>query len=224
MNSFFIFKSKFIYMSIKLGDTAPNFVADTTMGKIDFYDYLGNNWGILMSHPNDFTPVCTTEIGRTAQLQQEFDKRGAKVLIVSVDPLKDHHVWVKDINEICSTTVDFPIIADPERKVAELFEMIHPKVSATSTIRSVFIIGPDKKVKLTLTYPAAIGRNFTEILRVLDALQLSNEFGISTPADWKGGEDVIVGNAITTEEAGKKFPQGVKVVKPYLRFTPQPNR
>lgn len=211
-------------MSIKLGDTAPNFVADTTVGMIDFYEYLGDKWGVLMSHPNDFTPVCTTEIGRTAQLQQEFDKRDVRVLIVSVDPLKDHHDWVKDINEICATTVDFPIIADPERKVAELFDMIHPNVSATSTVRSVFIIGPDKKVKLILTYPAAIGRNFAEILRVLDALQLSTEFGISTPADWKGGEDVIVANTITTEEATKKFPKGVNVVKPYLRFTPQPNR
>jgi alkyl hydroperoxide reductase subunit AhpC len=211
-------------MSIKLGDTVPNFIADTTIGKIDFYEYLGNKWGVLMSHPNDFTPVCTTEIGRTAQLQQEFDKRDARVLIVSVDPLKEHHDWVKDINEICSTTVSFPIIADPERRVAELYDMIHPNVSATSTVRSVFIIGPDKKLKLTLTYPAAIGRNFAEILRVLDALQLSTEFGISTPADWKGGEDVIVANTITTEEAGKKFPKGVNVVKPYLRFTPQPNR
>jgi alkyl hydroperoxide reductase subunit AhpC len=211
-------------MSIKLGDTAPNFLADTTLGQIDFYDYLENKWGVLMSHPNDFTPVCTTEIGRTAQLQQEFDKRDVKVLIVSVDPLKEHHDWVKDINDICATKVDFPIIADPERKVAELFDMIHPNVSATSTVRSVFIIGPDKKVKLILTYPAAIGRNFSEILRVLDALQLSAEFGISTPADWKGGEDVIVANTITIEEADKKFPKGVKVVKPYLRFTPQPNR
>jgi thioredoxin-dependent peroxiredoxin len=211
-------------MSIKLGDTVPNFVADTTIGKIDFYEYLGNRWGVLMSHPNDFTPVCTTEIGRTAQLQQEFDNRDARVLIVSVDPLKEHHDWVKDINEICSATVSFPIIADPEREVAELYDMIHPNVSATSTVRSVFIIGPDKKLKLTLTYPAAIGRNFAEILRVLDALQLSAEFGISTPADWKGGEDVIVANTITTEEAAKKFPKGVNVVKPYLRFTPQPNR
>jgi alkyl hydroperoxide reductase subunit AhpC len=209
-------------MSIRLGDTAPNFVADTTAGRIDFYEYLGDKWGILMSHPNDFTPVCTTEIGRTAQLQEEFDKRDAKVLIVSVDPLKDHHDWVKDINEICGTNVEFPIIADPERKVAELFDMIHPNASTTSTVRSVFIIGPDKKVRLILTYPAAIGRNFSEILRVVDALQLSGEFGISTPADWKGGEDVIVANTITTEEATKKFPKGVKVVKPYLRFTPEP--
>jgi alkyl hydroperoxide reductase subunit AhpC len=209
-------------MSIRLGDTAPNFVADTTAGRIDFYEYLGDKWGILMSHPNDFTPVCTTEIGRTAQLQEEFDKRHAKVLIVSVDPLKDHHDWVKDINEICGTNVEFPIIADPERKVAELFDMIHPNASTTSTVRSVFIIGPDKKVRLILTYPAAIGRNFSEILRVVDALQLSGEFGISTPADWKGGEDVIVANTITTEEATKKFPKGVKVVKPYLRFTPEP--
>lgn len=211
-------------MSIKLGDTAPNFVADTTAGKIDFHEYLGNDWGMLLSHPADFTPVCTTEIGRTAQLQHEFAKRNVKVLVVSVDGLKEHFGWVEDINEVSSTSVEFPLIADRDRKVAELYDMIHPNASATATVRSVFIIGPDKKVKLTLTYPAAIGRNFSELLRVVDALQLSAEFGISTPADWKEGNDVIVGSSVTTEDAMKKFPKGVTVVKPYLRYTPQPNK
>lgn len=211
-------------MSIKLGDTAPNFVAETTIGKIDFHEYLGDSWGMLLSHPSDFTPVCTTEIGRTAQLQHEFDKRNVKVLVVSVDPLKEHHEWVRDINEVCATSVDFPLIADPERKVAELYDMIHPKASATATVRSVFIIGPDKTVKLTLTYPAAIGRNFSELLRVIDALQLSSKYSISTPADWQDGSDVIVANTISTEDAIKKFEKGVNVVKPYLRFTPQPNK
>jgi len=206
-------------MTIKLGDIAPNFEAETSIGKIDLYEYLGNSWGVLMSHPADFTPVCTTEIGRTAQLQHEFDKRNIKVLIVSVDPLDDHKAWVNDINEVCSTNVEFPMIADPERRVAELFDMIHPSSSATSTVRSVFIIGPDKKIKLTLTYPASIGRDFMEILRVIDALQLSANFGISTPADWKEGDDVIISNSTTTDEALKKFPKGVNVVKPYIRFT-----
>jgi alkyl hydroperoxide reductase subunit AhpC len=155
-------------MSIKLGDIAPNFTADTTVGKLDFHQYLGNSWGMLLSHPADFTPVCTTEIGRTAQLKSEFDKRNVKVLVVSVDPLKEHHEWVRDINEVCATNVDFPLIADPDRKVAELYDMIHPNASATATVRSVFIIGPDKRVKLTLTYPAAIGRNFSELIRVVD--------------------------------------------------------
>lgn len=211
-------------MSIKLGDTAPNFVAETTAGKIDFHEYLGDSWGMLLSHPADFTPVCTTEIGRTAQLQNEFDKRNVKVLVVSVDPLDQHQGWVRDINEVCATSVDFPLIADPERKVAELYDMIHPKASATATVRSVFIIGPDKTVKLTLTYPAAIGRNFSELLRVIDALQLSAKYSVSTPADWQDGGDVIVANTISTEDALKKFEKGVSVVKPYLRFTPQPNK
>jgi thioredoxin-dependent peroxiredoxin len=211
-------------MSIKLGDTAPNFIANTTVGKLDFYEYLGNSWGVLMSHPADFTPVCTTEIGRVAQLQEEFDKRNAKLIVVSIDAIHDHHKWVGDINEVCSTVVNFPLIADSEKKVAELYDMIHPNASTTATVRSVFIIGPDKKMKLTLTYPAAIGRSFAEILRVIDALQLSNEFGVSTPADWKEGGNVIVGTSVTTEDAIKKFPKGVQVVKPYLRFTPHPNK
>lgn len=211
-------------MSIKLGDIAPNFTAETTVGTIDFHQYLGNSWGMLLSHPADFTPVCTTEIGRTAQLMSEFDKRNVKVLVVSVDPLKEHHEWVRDINEVCATNVDFPLIADPDRKVAELYDMIHPKASATATVRSVFIIGPDKTVKLTLTYPAAIGRNFNELIRVIDALQLSAQYSISTPADWQNGADVIIANTISTEDAIIKFEKGVRVVKPYLRFTPQPNQ
>lgn len=211
-------------MALRLGDTAPNFRAVTTIGEIELYEYLGDSWGILLSHPADFTPVCTTEIGRTAQLKNEFEKRNVKVLVVSVDPIEDHHGWVRDINEIKNTTVDFPLIADQNRVVSELYDMIHPNASATATVRSVFIIGPDKKIKLTLTYPAAIGRNFTEILRVVDALQLSTEYSISTPADWNQGDDVIVANTISTEDAEKQFPKGVKVIKPYLRFTPQPNQ
>jgi thioredoxin-dependent peroxiredoxin len=211
-------------MALRLGDTAPNFRAETTIGDIEFYEYLGDSWGILLSHPADYTPVCTTEIGRTSQLHQEFQKRNVKVLVVSVDKVEDHHGWVRDINEIKNTKVEFPLIADQDRSVSELYDMIHPNASATLTVRSVFIIGPDKKVKLTITYPAAIGRNFNEILRVVDALQLSTEFSISTPADWQRGEDVIVANTISTEEAEKKFPKGVTVVKPYLRFTPQPDK
>jgi len=210
-------------MALRLGDIAPNFKAVTTIGEIDFYEYLGDSWGVLLSHPADYTPVCTTEIGRTAQLSEEFRKRNVKVLVVSVDPVEEHHGWVKDINEIKDTTVDFPLIADQDRKVSELYDMIHPNASATATVRSVFIIGTDKRIKLTLTYPAAIGRNFNEILRVIDALQLSAQYNISTPADWQHGEDVIVVNTISTEDAQVKFPKGVKVVKPYLRFTPAPD-
>ncbi|MBO9682795.1 MAG: peroxiredoxin [Flavisolibacter sp.] len=210
-------------MSLRLGDTAPNFKAVTTLGEIDFYNYLGDKWGVLLSHPGDFTPVCTTEIGRTAQLSEEFKKRNTKVLVVSVDSLEDHNGWVKDINEVANTVVDFPLIADKSRAVSELYDMIHPNASATATVRSVFIIGPDKKIKLVLTYPAAIGRNFQEIIRALDALQLSSEFGISTPVDWKKGEEVIVANSLSDTEAKKKFPKGVRVVKSYLRYTPQPD-
>lgn len=209
-------------MALRLGDTAPNFTATTTIGNIDFYQYLGDSWGILLSHPADFTPLCTTEIGRTAQLSEEFKKRKVKVLVVSVDPVDAHHAWVKDINEVKQTSVDFPLIADADRKVSELYDMIHPNASATATVRSVFIIGPDKKVKLTLTYPAAVGRNFNEILRVVDALQLTATYPVSTPADWKQGEDVIVTNTISTDDARTLFPQGVEEIKSYLRFTPQP--
>ena len=210
-------------MSLRLGDTAPNFQAETTAGKIDFYEYLGDSWGLLFSHPADFTPVCTTELGRTSLLMEEFSKRNVKVLAVSVDPLDSHISWVKDINETQNCTVNFPIIADSDRKVAELYDMIHPNASEKATVRSVFIIGPDKKVKLTLTYPASTGRNFHEILRVIDSLQLTAYHSVATPAEWKPGEDVIVVPAVSTEDAIKKFPKGVKIVKPYLRYTPQPN-
>lgn len=210
-------------MSLRLGDVAPNFKAQTTEGKIDFYEYLGNSWGILFSHPADFTPVCTTELGRTALLQDEFAKRNVKVLAVSVDPLDKHFEWRKDINDTQNCNVGFPLIADEDRKVALLYDMIHPNASATATVRSLFVIGPDKLVKLTITYPASTGRNFYEVLRVVDSLQLTAGYSVATPADWKGGEDVIVVPAVSTEDAVKKFPKGVKVVKPYLRYTPQPN-
>lgn len=211
-------------MSLRLGDIAPNFQAKTTAGDIDFYEYLGNSWGVLFSHPADFTPVCTTELGKTALLQEEFAKRNVKVLAVSVDPLDKHLGWVKDINETQNVTVGFPIIADSDRTVANLYGMIHPNASETFTVRSLFVIGPDKKVKLTITYPASTGRNFIEVLRVIDSLQLTANFSVATPADWKEGEDVIVVPAVSTEDAIKKFPKGVKVVKPYLRYTPQPNK
>jgi len=210
-------------MALRLGDTAPNFKAQTTEGEIDFYDYLGNGWGVLFSHPADYTPVCTTELGKTALLSEEFAKRNVKVLAVSVDPLDKHEGWVKDINETQKTTVNFPMIADPDRTVATLYDMIHPNASATATVRSLFIIGPDKLVKLVITYPASTGRNFVEVLRVIDSLQLTANHSVATPADWKQGEDVIVVPAVSTEDAIKKFPKGVKVVKPYLRYTPQPN-
>jgi len=210
-------------MGLRLGDTAPNFKAQTTAGEIDFYDYLGNSWGILFSHPADYTPVCTTELGKTALLSAEFAKRNVKVLAVSVDPLDKHHGWVKDINETQKATVNFPIIADEDRNVATLYDMIHPNASATATVRSLFVIGPDKLVKLIITYPASTGRNFVEVLRVVDSLQLTANYSVATPADWKSGEDVIVVPAVSTEDAIKKFPKGVKVVKPYLRYTPQPN-
>jgi thioredoxin-dependent peroxiredoxin len=210
-------------MSLRLGDTAPNFTATTTAGEIDFYEYLGNGWGILFSHPADFTPVCTTELGKTALLQEEFAKRNVKVLAVSVDPLEKHHGWVSDINETQKCEVNFPLIADSNRTVSNLYGMIHPNASETFTVRSLFVIGPDKKIKLMIIYPASTGRNFTEVLRVIDSLQLTANYSVATPADWKHGEDVIVVPAVSTEDAIKKFSKGVKVVKPYLRYTPQPN-
>ncbi len=210
-------------MSLRLGDIAPNFTAQTTLGEINFYEYLGDGWGILFSHPADYTPVCTTELGKTAALQAEFLKRNTKVLAVSVDPLEQHKGWVNDINETQNVTVGFPIIADPDRVVATHYGMIHPNASENFTVRSLFIIGPDKKVKLTITYPASTGRNFFEVLRVLDSLQLTANFSVATPADWKHGEDVIVVPAVSTEDAIAKFPKGVKVIKPYLRYTPQPD-
>lgn len=209
-------------MSLRLGDIAPNFQAATTVGEIDFYNFLGDSWGVLFSHPADYTPVCTTELGKTALLGEEFAKRNVKVLAVSVDGLEKHQGWIKDINETQHCQVGFPIIADENRVVANLYDMIHPNASETFTVRSLFIIGPDKKVKLIITYPASTGRNFYEVLRVIDSLQLTAKFSVATPADWKDGEDVIVVPAVSTEDAIAKFPKGVKVVKPYLRYTPQP--
>ncbi len=211
-------------MSLRLGDKAPNFKAVTTEGEIDFYEYLGDSWGVLFSHPADFTPVCTTELGKTALLKEEFAKRNVKVLAVSVDPIDKHFSWRNDINETQHCEVTFPIIADEERQVAELYDMIHPNASATATVRSLFVIGADKTVKLMITYPASTGRNFYEVLRVIDSLQLTANYSVATPADWKEGEDVIVVPAVSTEDAIKKFPKGVNVIKPYLRYTPQPNK
>ena len=210
-------------MSLRLGDTVPDFTANTTEGQISFFDYLGDGWGVLFSHPADYTPVCTTELGRTALLKNEFEKRNVKVLAVSVDGLEKHAGWKNDINETQNCNVDFPIIADEDRKVATLYDMIHPNASETFTVRSLFIIGPDKKLKLSLTYPASTGRNFHEVLRVIDSLQLTAKHSVATPADWKHGEDVIVVPAVSTEDAEKRFPKGLRIVKPYLRYTPQPN-
>lgn len=211
-------------MSLRLGDIAPDFEANTTQGQISFHEWLGNSWGLLFSHPADFTPVCTTELGKTALLKGEFEKRNVKVLAVSVDDIDSHHRWIPDINEVNNTVVNFPIIADEGRKVAELYDMIHPNASEKATVRSVFIVGPDKKIKLTLTYPASTGRNFNEILRVVDSLQLTANYSVATPADWQDGDDVIVVPAVSTEDAQKKFTKGLKIVKPYLRYTPQPNK
>jgi alkyl hydroperoxide reductase subunit AhpC len=210
-------------MGLRLGDIAPNFKAQTTEGEIDFYEYLGNGWGILFSHPADYTPVCTTELGKTALLKDEFRKRNTQVLAVSVDPLDKHLDWRKDINETQNCTVDFPIIADINKEVSLLYDMIHSNVSETVTVRSLFIIGPDKKVKLIITYPQTTGRNFQEVLRVLESLQLTAGYSVATPADWVHGEDVIVALSVSTEDAQKKFRKGVKIVKPYLRYTPQPD-
>lgn len=211
-------------MSLRLGDIAPDFTAETTQGTINFHEWLGNSWGMLFSHPADFTPVCTTELGKTALLKDDFAKRGVKVIAVSVDDLASHGKWVPDIEEVNGVTVNFPIIADGDRNVATLYDMIHPNASEKATVRSVFIIGPDKKIKLTLTYPASTGRNFTELLRVIDSLQLTANYQVATPADWKDGEDTIVVPAVSTEDAITKFPKGVRIVKPYLRYTPQPNK
>lgn len=223
LKALFLKTQNLIVMSLRLGDTAPDFNAETSVGKINFYEYLGTGWGVLFSHPADYTPVCTTELGRTAQLKEEFAKRNVKVLAVSVDPLDKHEGWIKDINETQNTSVEFPIIADPSREVATLYDMIHPNASATATVRSLFIIGPDKAVKLIITYPASTGRNFVEVLRVIDSLQLTAKHSVATPANWVQGEDVIVVPAVSTEDAIKKFPKGVNIVKPYLRYTPQPD-
>lgn len=210
-------------MSLHLGDIAPDFSAETTQGPIHFHEWIENSWILLFSHPADFTPVCTTELGKTALLSGEFEKRGVKAIAISVDDLDSHNKWVPDIEEVNSVKVNFPIIADPEKKVALLYDMIHPNASEKATVRSVFIIGPDKKIKLTLTYPASTGRNFTEILRVIDSLQLTANYQVATPADWVNGEDVIITPAVSNEDALTKFPKGFTTVKPYLRKTPQPN-
>ena len=211
-------------MALQLGDEAPDFTADTTEGTIGFHDYLGDGWGVLFSHPKDFTPVCTTELGTVAKLKADFDKRNTKVLAVSVDPVDSHKNWVSDINDTQNTTVNYPIIGDPDHKVADLYGMIHPNANDTLTVRSVFIVGPDKKIKLMITYPASTGRNFQEILRVIDSLQLTANYSVATPADWKDGEDVIIAPAVDDEAAKEKFPKGWNTLRPYLRLTPQPNK
>lgn len=210
-------------MSIKLGDIAPDFVAESSEGKIKFHEFLGNSWGILFSHPADFTPVCTTELGTVAKLKPEFDKRNVKVIALSVDPVESHLAWIKDINETQNTTVNYPIIADPIFEVSKLYDFVHPNASDKFTVRSVVVIGPDKKVKLIITYPASTGRNFNELLRVIDSLQLTADYSVATPANWQQGEDVVVIPAIKTEDIPAKFPKGFKEIKPYLRTTPQPN-
>jgi alkyl hydroperoxide reductase subunit AhpC len=211
-------------MAIRLGDEAPNFTAETTQGTINFHEWLGDSWGILFSHPKDFTPVCTTELGTMAKIMPEFKRRGVKVIAISVDPLDSHLSWINDINETQQTTVNYPIIADPDKKIATLYDMIHPNAIDNMTVRSVFIIGPDKKVKLTLTYPASCGRNFEELLRVVDALQLTAQYKVATPANWKDGEDCIISPSVDDQEAKALFPKGFRAIKPYLRYVPQPNK
>lgn len=210
--------------SLRLGDIAPDFEAETTQGKIKFHDWLGDSWGILFSHPADFTPVCTTELGTVANYYPEFEKRNVKVIALSVDGLDSHMEWIKDINETQNTTVNFPIIADEDKHIAELYDMIHPNANESFTVRSVFIIGPDKKIKLMLTYPASTGRNFDELLRVIDSLQLTANYSVATPANWKDGERVVISTAVKDEDIAAKFPKGYERVKPYLRMTPQPNK
>jgi len=211
-------------MGLRLGDLAPNFKAKTSQGEIDFYEFLGDSWGVLFSHPADYTPVCTTELGKTASLKSEFDKRNVKVAALSVDSVESHKGWINDINETQNVEVNFPIIGDENREIALAYDMIHPNASLTATVRSLFIIAPDKTVKLMITYPASTGRNFQEILRVIDSLQLTAKYSVATPADWKDGEDVIVVPAVKTEDIPAKFPKGFTQIKPYLRTTPQPNK
>ena len=211
-------------MGLRLGDIAPNFKANTSKGEIDFYEYLGDSWGVLFSHPADYTPVCTTELGKTAALKDEFAKRNVKVLALSVDTVESHAGWINDINETQGVEVNFPIIGDSDRKISEAYDMIHPNASVNATVRSLFIIAPDKTIKLIITYPASTGRNFQEILRVIDSLQLTAYYSVATPADWKDGEDVVVIPAIKTEDIPAKFPKGYTAIKPYLRMTPQPNK
>jgi thioredoxin-dependent peroxiredoxin len=209
-------------MSLRLGDTAPDFTADTTVGPIRFYDWVGDSWAVLFSHPRDFTPVCTTELGYVARLKPEFDRRGVKAIGLSIDPVTSHKGWLEDIRETQGTAVNFPIVADPDRKVADLYGMIHPAHDEVHTVRTVFLIDPKKKIRLTITYPQATGRNFDEILRVIDSLQLTDSHKVATPVNWKQGEDVIIVPAVTDDEAKQRFPQGWKALKPYLRLTPQP--
>jgi alkyl hydroperoxide reductase subunit AhpC len=209
-------------MAIRLGDTAPDFIAETTQGRISFHKWLGDSWGVLFSHPKDFTPVCTTELGYVAKIKPEFEKRNVKVIGLSVDSVESHEKWEGDIAETQGTPVNFPMIGDPDRNVSNLYDMIHPNANDTLTVRSVFVIGPDKKVKLMITYPASTGRNFDEILRVIDSLQLTSKFKVATPANWKDGQDVIIGSSVSDEDAKKLFPNGWKTVKPYLRTLPQP--
>ena len=211
-------------MSLRLGEKAPNFKAQTTEGEIDFHEWLGDSWGVLYSHPADFTPVCTTELGRTAALKEEFAKRNAKVIALSVDPIEDHMKWLSDIEETQNVKMNFPIIADPEKKVAVAYDMMHPEADEKFTVRSVFVIDPNKKIRLTLTYPPSTGRNFHEILRVIDSLQLTDNYSVATPVDWEDGQEVVISPAIASEDAKDKFPKGFKEVKPYLRLTPQPNK
>ncbi|HUM50676.1 MAG TPA: peroxiredoxin [Chitinophagales bacterium] len=211
-------------MALRLGDEAPNFTAETTQGKINFHEFIGDHWVVLFSHPADFTPVCTTELGFTAKLKDEFDKRNVKAIALSVDGIESHIEWIKDIEETQHITMNFPIISDPNKEVATLYDMMHPNASEKFTVRSVFIIGPDKKIKLTITYPASTGRNFNEILRVIDSLQLTANYSVATPVNWQDGEDVVIAPAITNEVAETKFPKGFKIIKPYLRTTPQPNK
>lgn len=210
-------------MALRLGDIAPNFKVETTEGSLDFHEYLGDSWGVLFSHPADYTPVCTTELGTVAKYKPQFDSRNVKVLALSVDSIEDHKGWIQDINETQGTEVNFPIIADSDKTVSNLYDMIHPNALDNMTIRSVFVIGADKKIKLMITYPASTGRNFDELLRVIDSLQLTANYSVATPANWKHGEDCVVAPAIKTEDIPAKFPKGFKEVKPYLRMTPQPN-
>ncbi|HYV24258.1 MAG TPA: peroxiredoxin [Pyrinomonadaceae bacterium] len=211
-------------MALRLGDISPNFTAETTEGEIDFHEWLGNSWGVLFSHPKDFTPVCTTELGEAARLKPEFDRRNVKVIGLSVDPADSHKRWAEDIRETQGSALNFPVIADPNHRVAELYDMIHPEISDVFTVRSVFIIGPDKKVKLMITYPASTGRNFDEILRVIDSLQLTAKYSVATPVNWKDGDDVIIVPSLSDDAAKEKFPGGWKTIKPYLRLVPQPNK
>lgn len=211
-------------MALLLGDTAPNFQAETTEGKIDFHDWIGDDWVIFFSHPADYTPVCTTELGYTAKLEDEFKKRGAKAIALSVDPLEDHHGWIKDIEETQGVKMNFPIIADTDKTVSELYSMIHPKADPKVTVRAVYVIDPDKKIRATFTYPPSAGRNFNEVLRLLDSLQLTSDYKVATPVNWEEGQDVIVVPSLTDEEASQLFPKGFKTIKPYLRVTPQPNK